>query len=129
MQPGINEVRVLSRNKLGKETKLTRNILSKSAAELLPTAKFDGAAVLLTANEANSVKVVADGAVVYEGNLAKGSTKLIDAKQGIVVTTNVASALSAKLSNAVVAGYDFGKFGKDSSSRTIEFSKDTKISQ
>lgn len=29
LQPGINEVRVISKNKLGKETRLTRNILSK----------------------------------------------------------------------------------------------------
>lgn len=129
LQPGINEVRVLAKNKLGKETKLTRNILSKAVAESLPASSFDGVSVLLVANGPNAVTIVADGNTVYEGNLAKGSTRLITAKQRIVVTTNVAAMLRAKLTNSVVAGYDFGLFGNDSASRTIEFMKDTKISQ
>lgn len=129
LQPGVNEVRVLAKNKLGKETRLTRNILSKAAEESLPTAAYDGVSVVLLASDANVVKIVADGITVYEGNLAKGSTKLIAAKQRVEVTTTNAAALRAKLTNAVVAGYDFGVFGGDTSPRTIEFTKETKISQ
>lgn len=130
LQPGINEVRIVARNKLGKETKLTRNILSKqSASSELPAATFDGVAVLLSASNASAVKIVTDGNTTHEGTIAKGGTRLISARETVVVTASDPASLSAKLTNTVVAGYDFGVFGADKPARTIEFTKTTQISQ
>lgn len=129
LQPGVNEVRVLAKNKLGKETRLTRNILSKAAAETLPAATFDGVAVLLTATSSSSVKIITDGKTIYEGTMTKGSTRLASAGKTVVVTSSNASALSAKITNSVVAGYDFGPLGSDASSRTVEFTQSTQVSQ
>lgn len=130
LQPGINEVRVVAKNKLGKQTRVTRNILSKQAkTDALPMASFDGVAVLFTATDASSVKIVADGKTVYEGNLAKGSTRLISAKDSVAITAGNAAGVSAKLTNTVVAAYDFGPLGNDDAARTVEFTKTTKVSQ
>ncbi len=130
LQPGINEVRVRAKNKLGKETRVTHNILSKQTkADELPTASFDGVAVLFTATDANSVKIVADTKTIYEGNLAKGSTKLISAKDSVVITASNPASMSAKLTNTVVAAYNFGPLGSENTTRTVEFTKTTKVSQ
>lgn len=130
LQPGINEVRVMAKNKLGKETRITHNILSKQAkTDELPTASFDGVAVLFTATDANSVKIVADGKTIYEGNLAKGSTKLVSAKESVVITASNPAGISAKLTNGVVASYDFGPLGSGDTVRTVEFTKTTQVSQ
>lgn len=130
LQSGINEVRIVAKNKLGKETKLTRNILSKQVtSDQLPTTTFNGVAVLLSANDSSSVKIVADGKTTYEGTVAKGSSRLISAKEIIIVTVGNASALSAKLTNSVVAGDDLGALGSTGTSRTVDFNKTTQISQ
>lgn len=127
LQPGINEIKIVAKSKLGKETRITRNILSKSVAQSLPAASFDGVAVLLAAREANAVTIVADGVTIYQGSLAKGGTKLVTAKQSVVVGTNQAASLMARITNGVVADYNFGAFGSDQGARTVEFSKTTQI--
>ncbi len=130
LQTGINEVRVVAKNKLGKETRLTRNILSRQAkSDQLPAATFDGVAALLSANDSSAVKIVVDGKTIYEGNFAKGSTRFISASDKIAVTTSNASSLSAKIANTVVVGYDFGPLGSNSEVRTVEFTKTTQVSQ
>lgn len=130
LQPGINEVRVLAKNKLGKQTTVTYNILSKQAkTDQLPTATFDGAAVLISARDASEVKIAADGKTLYEGTMAKGSTRLISAKDAITITGSNAVGLSIKLTNSVVAGYDFGPLGSEGAPRTVEITKTTKISE
>jgi len=130
LQPGINEVRIVAKNKLGKETRLTRNILSKqTTSDELPAATFDGIVVLLKATEASLVKIEADGKTVYEGTIAKGGTRLLPAANKVVVTTSDAAALRAKITNSVVAGYDFGVLGTEKITRTIEFSKTTQVSE
>lgn len=129
LQPGINEVRVVAKNKLGKQTQVTRNILSKqTAATELPAASFDGVAVLLKLSEATAAKIMADEKVVFEGTLASGSTRLITAKTNITITASNPSAIRAVLTNGVVAGYDFGVLG-GTEVRTVEFTKTTQISQ
>lgn len=130
LQPGINEVRVMARNKLGKETQVTRNILSKQAkADELPAASFDGVAVLFIASDASSIKIVADGKTIYDGNLAKGSTKLITAKDTVVIAAGKPASVSAKLTNAVVAGYTFGPLGSENTPRVVEFTKSTQVNR
>lgn len=129
LQPGINEVRVVAKNKLGKETRITRNILSKqTTTNELPTATFDGVAVLLKLREATAAKIMADGVVVFDGALASGSTKLITAKTTITITASNPAAVRVLLTNGVVAGYDFGVLGNEAA-RTVEFTKSTQISQ
>lgn len=128
LQPGINEVRVLAKNKLGKETRITRNILSKQAkVDTLPTASFDGVVVLLKATDTSSVKLVADDKTIYEGNLARGSTKRVSATQKIVITASNPAAVRAQFTNSVVAAYDFGPLGNDGTTRTIELTKTTQL--
>lgn len=130
LQPGVNELRVMAKNKLGKQTLITRNILSKqSAVNVLPAVSFDGVAVMLMAREASSVKIVADDKVVYEGSMAKGSGRLFTAANKLTVATSNASALSAKLTNSVVAGYDFGTLGQEATARIVDFYKTTKVLQ
>lgn len=129
LQPGINEVRVVSKNKLGKETRITRNILSKQgSAQPLPSATFDGVAVLLKASDATDVKLLADGTMIYEGNVAKGATRLVTAKEVIQVTSSNPGVLKATFTNSTVVSYDFGVLGEDAS-RTVEFTKTTSIAK
>jgi hypothetical protein len=129
LQPGINEVRVVSKNKLGKETRLARNILSKQgSAEALPGAVFDGVAVLLKAVDSTDVKLLADGKIMYEGTMAKGAVRLVSAKDIVQVTSSNPGALKATFTNSVVASYDFGVLGGDAG-RTVEFTKTTSIAK
>ena len=129
LQSGINEVRVVSKNKLGKETRITRNILSKQGSvQALPTVPFDGVAVLLKANESTNVTLVADGAVKYEGNMAKGAVRLVTAKEVIRVTSSNPGVLKAAFTNSVTASFDFGALGEDAT-RTVEFTKTTSIAK
>lgn len=130
LQPGINEVRVVAKNKLGKQTKVTRNILSKQTkTDQLPSASFDGVAAIFTATKASFVTILADDKVVYEGSLAKGSSKRISAKNKITITASSPDAVSAKFTNKVVAAYDFGPIGNDGAARTVEFTRTTQVSQ
>lgn len=130
LQPGINEVRIVAKNKLGKETKLTRNILNKQVkSEDLPAATFNGVALLVTANDASVIKIAADGKTVYEGSIAKDGNRLVTAKDTIAITSSNAAALSAKFTNTLVASYDFGALGSDSAPRTVEFTKTTQVPQ
>lgn len=129
LQSGVNEVRVRSRNKLGKETTVTRNILNQQVdKEALPTAVFDGLAVEVAAKEASSVILMADGKEVYKGVLAPGSKRLVRGTTISVETTN-AGGVSLKVTNSKLANYDFGVLGTSGASRTVEFSKDTQLNQ
>lgn len=130
LQPGVNEVRIVAKNKLGKQTNITRNILSKQAkTNQLPAANFDGVAVLLTAADTSGIKIVVDGKTTYEGNLAKGSARLISAKNTVVVTATKPDSIAAKLTNSVVAAYNFGRLGNGGATRSVEFTKTTQVAQ
>jgi cytoskeletal protein RodZ len=128
LQPGVNEVRIVAKNKLGKQTRVTRNILSKQTkADQLPTQIFDGVAVLVTSRDDTKIVIVADGKTVYDGAMSKGSTRLVSAQSLIRVTASDSSAVTVKLTNAAVAGFDFGVLGPDAAARTIEFTKNTQV--
>jgi len=126
LQPGINEVKIVSKNKLGKETRLSRNILSKQTAiKQLPDTTFDGVAVMFTASDALSVRIEVDGKTMYEGGMVKGSTRLMQAKDRVVVTASNPASIKALITNSVVVNYDFGTLGTSGDTRSVEFSKTT----
>lgn len=84
--------------------------------------------MLLKAEGATDVKLVADGKTAYEGSMAKGAARLVSAKGIVQVTSSNPGALKVTFTNSAVTGYDFGVLGGDAG-RTVEFTKTTSIAK
>ncbi len=131
VQDGINEITVLARSKLGKETTVTRNILAtvpklELTQAQVPTVIFDGVAVVAKASETTSMVVVVDGKEVWRGTVIAGWSRLFVGKDSVNITTGNAGATSVQITNKVVAAKDLGIIGATGEVRRNQvFSKDS----
>lgn len=125
LQPGVNEVRLTAKSKLGKQTQIVRHILSKqTVSETLPGAPFDGVAVLVSAKQSVAVKFSVDGKPSQTENLVQGASKLIQATTKIRLTFPESAEVSVKFTNKVVAGADYAII-KNDSPQVIEINNST----
>lgn len=133
LQDGVNEIRIVSKSKLGKSTAVTRNVLAKlpkvdAAQAAVPTAVFDGVAVAVSVSETTSVVVMVDGQEQWRGITVAGWSRRFDAKDKISITTGNAGATKVVVTNKVVAGKVLNSLGTAGEiRRNQEFAKDTVI--
>lgn len=131
LQNGINSIRVTAKNRLGRSTTVTRNILATvpqpGPETQLPAAPFDGVAVALTvSNAATKVQVRADGAEVFNGTMLPGTTQLFRANAKITVSTASAANTGVTVTNSTVANRAISPLGATSEAKQdLEFAKDT----
>jgi hypothetical protein len=133
LQDGVNAIRVTAKNRLGKNTTVTRNILAHvpkiDAATQLPTTPFDGVAANIQIKDATaSVIVRVDGREVFNGTMLPGTIQFFKAADKIVISTTNAGATSITITNSVVATKSLGPSGPMNQPRNnLEFAKDTQF--
>lgn len=132
LQDGVNTVRIRAKNKVGKETTLTRNILAHlptlDATASVPTATFDGIAIGVTIKgSATGLVVSVDGKEVFRGTMLAGTAQTFKGSK-IAITTSNAGTTNLVITNQTVAGKQLSPLGKDGEiKRDLEFAKDTQF--
>jgi cytoskeletal protein RodZ len=120
LSPGLNVIEVTAKNKFGKISKAVRQVTSQAVATKTATNQ----AVNLTISIGPSsawVYLEADGVVVQRGTMLAGSTKVVSAKEGIILTSANAGSTAVTYN-----GKDLGKLGRENEViRNIEFSAQT----
>lgn len=135
LQEGVNVIQVTAKNRLGKSTTVTRNILAtvpkNDASTALPAGTFDGVAVSVQIKDAAaSVTVRADAKPVFQGTMLPGTIQNFRATDKITVSTSNAGATELKISNTVSAAVSLGTLGPLGQPRnSLEFSRDTEFKQ
>jgi hypothetical protein len=129
LQDGLNQIKVTAKNKLGKSTVLTRNILAHlpqtATGPLVPAAVFDGVAVGVKVKDAAiTLHAQLDNGEVQVITMLPGTSRSFQATAKLKITTNNSAATSLVITNAVVAAKDLGAVGKGGDVQ-LEFTKDT----
>ncbi|HSX14504.1 MAG TPA: RodZ domain-containing protein [Candidatus Saccharimonadales bacterium] len=133
LQDGVNTIRVMAKNKLGKTTVVTRSILAKIpkplGAQTSEPATIDGVRVDISIKAtAAAITVLVDDKLVFQGTMLAGTTQTFSGNQRVVITTSNAGQTALKVTNSVVAAKSIDPVGKDGEiKRDLEFTKDTVI--
>ncbi len=131
LQEGVNAIQISARNKLGKTTTITRNVLAKlpqvQTQATVPPDKFDGVAVGVTIKDkATGLTVTVDGKEAFAGTMLAGTSQTFKGTQSIKLTTNNAGTTSVLITNSQVANKNLGVLGQAGEiKRDLEFAKDT----
>lgn len=132
LQDGVNVVRISARNKVGKTTVVSRNILAHlptpgAVTATVPAASFDGIAMAVNIiGAATGLVVEVDGKEVFRGTMLSGTAQAFKGASKIKITTTNAGSTNLAITNAVVAGKALSPLGKDGESKKdLEFAKDT----
>lgn len=131
LQDGVNQIKVTAKNKLGKTTSFTRNILAhlptNTGQPLVPAAVFDGVAVGVTAKDsAINVTVKTDDGQPQTITMLPGTSKAFQGKSKVAITTSNSADTYLVVTNSVVASKDLGAAGKGGQMQ-LEFAKDTQF--
>jgi cytoskeleton protein RodZ len=114
---GLNVIEILERNKFGKESRVVRQVTAQELNEVLPVESV----VNLTINigpEPTWVFLEADGIVVQRGTMLAGSSKVVTAREQIILTSADAGS-----TQVIYNGEDLGKLGRSGEViRNVEFS-------
>ncbi len=117
LSPGLNIIEVSEKNKFNKVSKVTRTITSNNTAAVVA----EPTAINLTINvgpESAWVYLEADGVVIQRGTMLAGSSKIVSAKDQIVLTS-----ANAGSTQVIYNGQDLGKLGRIGEVvRNVEFS-------
>ena len=121
LSSGLNIVEISEHNKFGKVSKIIRNITSENTA----VAPAIPAAINLVVNIGPGsawVSLEADGVVVQKGTMLAGSTKIVSAKNEIILTSADAGS-----TEVIYNGKSLGKLGREGEViRNVEFSASLK---
>lgn len=116
LSEGMNTLNFLAVNKLGKETKLSRNIVvDKKLSEV--AGAFSGK-VLVVSTDKNSaaISVTVDGSKTFNVSMLANTSQDFEATQSIKLKTSNAGAVTIKFN-----GKDMGLFGKIGETKEQEF--------
>lgn len=133
LQEGVNAIRITAKNRLGKSTTVTRNILAHvpktDPADALPTAPFDGVAASVQIKDATAaVTIHADGKEVFKGTMLPGTVQNFKAATLLTVSTSNAGATIITVTNLTTASKYLGPVGALGQPKTdLEFAKDTQF--
>jgi cytoskeletal protein RodZ len=133
LQDGVNSIKVMAKNKLGKSTTVTRSILAKIPRPLTVSAAaaatIDGVRVDISIKKtATAVTVVVDGKEVFQGTMLAGTTQTFSGNDKVTITTTNAGQTAFKVTNANVAEKSIDPVGSDGEvRRNLEFAKNTVI--
>lgn len=131
---GLNVITVTAKNRLGKTTVLSRNILAhlpklEAAQTNVPEATFDGVAVAVSIGDAAVGLVIeVDGREVFRGTMLAGTSQLFKGATVVRVTTLDGGRTGLLITNQVVARKEIKPLGSIGEiKRNLEFAKDTQF--
>ncbi len=130
LQDGLNTIKVVATNKLGKSTSVTRSILAHlpdvgSTQPLVPVAPFDGVAVGVSIKDsAAKITATIDDGKPMIITMLPGATRSFSGKSKVKIETSNSSSTAVVITNATVASKDLGVVGKGGDLK-LEFAKDT----
>lgn len=133
LQDGVNSIKIMAKNKLGKSTTVTRSILAKIpkpvVEETAEAATIDGVRVDVSIkNIATAMTISVDGKIVFQGTMLAGTKQTFSGTDKVVITTGNAGATALKVTNSVAADKSIDPVGKEGEvKRDLEFAKDTVI--
>ncbi|MFC1686428.1 RodZ domain-containing protein [Patescibacteria group bacterium] len=93
LQEGVNIVEVVSRNKVGKENVIRRNVMVElpvivGGKKTDSQKKTTGLAIVVTIRDgATWLSVEEDGKLIYEGTMLPGSSQMFEAKKSISISS------------------------------------------
>ena len=90
LQQGLNEIAIVARNKLGRETRIVRRVQANlnPIAATKPAQEKSVSLNVRIREEATAIVVEADGQIVFDGTLLPNVTKDFKAESEILLTTN-----------------------------------------
>lgn len=135
LSDGLNTIQITAKNKLGKTTTVSRNILAHNSqvptdlTKLVPKDKFDGIAVGVKIKvKATLIVVEVDGQEAFRGTMLAGTTQSFSGKTDIKVTSGDAGTTSLIITNTQIAAKTLDPLGKSGETkRDLDFAKDTVI--
>jgi hypothetical protein len=107
LSPGPNIVEIVEKNKFNKISKVTRQIISQPPTIKPTTPEAVNLTIEIGPGSA-WVYLAADGAVVQRGTMLAGSSKIITAKNEIILTS-----ANAGSTQVIYNGKDLGKLGRE----------------
>ena len=117
LSPGLNVIEVVEKNKFNKVSKITRQITSQTKSEAVIIPQALNLTVNIGPNSA-WVYLEADGVVVQRGTMLAGSSKVVSAKDEIILTSADAGS-----TDVIYNGKDLGKLGRPGEViRNVQFS-------
>lgn len=132
LQNGVNVIRIVAKNRLGKTSTVTRNILAKTPKPLVADAApatIDGVRVDVTTKKAAvAISVNVDGKDVFSGTMLSGTTQTFSGNNSVIITSGNAGETALKVTNATVVAKNLDPIGAEGEiKRNLEFDKDTVI--
>ena len=133
LQDGVNSISVTAKNRLGKRTTVTRNILAHvpntEPDALLPNAPFDGVAISVQVRDsAATVTIVIDGKEAFRGTMLAGTTQTFKGTDSVTISTTNGGATHLKVTNSTGANQEIGALGKSGQAKNdFRFEKDTRF--
>lgn len=133
LQEGVNSIRIVAKNRLGKTSAVTRNILAKIPKPLVPDsttpATINGVRVDVTIKKtAVSINIKVDGKDVFGGTMLAGTTQTFSGTNSVIITSGNAGETALKVTNANVVGRNLDPLGAEGEvKRNLEFDTNTVI--
>lgn len=133
LQDGVNSIHVSAKNRLGKSTTVTRNILAHvpktDPNSILPTSPFDGVAVSVNVQgRTATLTIKIDGKEAFRGTMLPNTTQTFKGKSSVEISTTDAGATHLTVTNQIAANKDLGAIGQDRQSKSgFQFDKDTQF--
>ncbi len=130
LQDGLNVIKVVAKNKLGKSTTVKRNILAHlpqvgNTGPLVPAAPFDGVAVGVSVKDsASTITATVDDGKPSIITMLPGTARAFTGKSKVKIETSNAAVTSVIVTNSTIAGKDLGVVGKGGDFK-LEIAKDT----
>ena len=105
LQPGLNRLEFKAKNKLGKTTTITRNILvNLPATTKLPSVSFNGVAVQVgIKDQPVFLTISVDGAEVFKGTMLAATSQVLIGTDSIKIISSNPADLNIFLTNMIVA--------------------------
>jgi len=117
LSPGQNIVEIVEKNKFNKTSRITRQITSQPPTATPTAPEAVNLTIEIGPNSA-WVYLSADGAVVQRGTMLPGSTKIVTAKNEIILTS-----ANAGSTQVIYNDKDLGKLGREGEViRNVQFS-------
>ncbi len=132
LQNGLNTITVTAKNKLGRTSTVTRNILAHNpmaASTSAPPATIAGVQVQVIIKGAATWLVIdVDGKEAFHGTMLAGTTQTFSGDNQVTVSTGNAGATSLVVTNTIAAGKTIPSLGKNGEvRRDFQFTNTTVI--
>lgn len=131
---GLNTIKITARNRMGKETTVSRSILAKvpvldGGQAGVPAEPFDGVAVAIGIKKGATWLIVeVDGSEAFRGTMLDGTSQSFRGATKIKVTTGNAGNTHISVTNLTSANRQLSPVGAEGEiKRDLEFAKNTQF--